>query len=59
MLCHVVREMPNIRIRERELYSGHKVICTCKMSLTFAATVDFVAVKISEVLETLILVLCE
>lgn len=38
-------------------YSRHKVICTCEMGLTFTATIDFVAIEIGKVLETLELTL--
>ena len=34
-------------------YPRHKVICTCKVSLTFCAAVDFVAIEIGKILETL------
>lgn len=34
-------------------YPGNEIIGTCKMSLTFSASVDFISVEISEVLETL------
>ena len=37
-------------------YSGYKFICTCEMGLTFSATIDFVAIEIGKVLETLELI---
>lgn len=37
-------------------YSRHKVICTCEMGLTFTAAIDFVAIEIGKVLETLELI---
>ena len=36
-------------------YSRDKVIGTSEMSLTFSASVDFISVEISKVLETLLL----
>jgi hypothetical protein len=58
MLCHVDLEMPtNVRPRGGDgKYSGYKFICTCEMGLTFRTTIDFVAIEIGKVLETLELI---